>query len=130
MNKTDCKIWVQPVDREHSEVLKQVLPDCDLTVLYLPTLDDLLDSAGTEEYVYTKTYKEAMSEPLCVLHSSGSTGLPKSIIITHGLAASMDAINLLPPIDGDHGFEPWSALFKEDYRIFCPNQLLHVSAVF
>ncbi|KAI0547682.1 hypothetical protein F4679DRAFT_553684 [Xylaria curta] len=55
-----------------------------------------LDGYGNAEgkpYPYTKTFQEAKSEPFVVLHTSGSTGLPKPITQTHGTVSVHSAFS-------------------------------------
>ena len=65
----------------------------------IPELNDLLSSTRSKPYPYTKTYEEAKNDPFIILHSSGTTGLPKPIIWTLGCAAALDAHGGLPEVD-------------------------------
>jgi hypothetical protein len=49
-------------------------------------------------YPYNKTYTEAKLDPFVVLHTSGSTGLPKPIVQTHATIALFEAFLGLPKI--------------------------------
>ncbi|TRX88461.1 hypothetical protein FHL15_010651 [Xylaria flabelliformis] len=55
--------------------------------------DDDHGNAKWKPYPYTKTFPEAKSEPFVVLHTSGSTGLPKPIVQTHGTVAVHSAFS-------------------------------------
>jgi acyl-CoA synthetase (AMP-forming)/AMP-acid ligase II len=98
-----------------------------MKVLELPLLDQLLAEEPVEPFPYTKTFEEAKNEPFCFLHTSGSTGLPKPIPWSHGLIGTMDAVRLLPPIDGDTGLVPWSTNWNEGDRIYSTFPMSHVS---
>ncbi|KAI9148711.1 LOW QUALITY PROTEIN: putative secreted lipase [Paramyrothecium foliicola] len=123
---TECRLWVHPEGLPREPLLDQVQQECEMMALEMPQLDQLLDTDAVKHYPYSKSFDEAIAEPFCVLHSSGSTGLPKTIKITHGLVGSVDAVQLLPSTEGDHGLTPWSNLFKKGSRLYCPNVLLHV----
>lgn len=43
-----------------------------------------------EPFLYTKTFEEAEWDPLLILHTSGSTGLPKPIVVRQGMVAIGD----------------------------------------
>ncbi|KUJ12451.1 NRPS-like enzyme [Mollisia scopiformis] len=63
----------------------------------VPSVEDLL---GIEYpvYPYDKKFEEAMSEPLMVIHTSGSTGFPKALIYSHeGVARNMNMLAKDPP---------------------------------
>ena len=77
-------------------------------------LQDLLESTEVELYPYARSFEEATTEPFCLLHTSGSTGLPKPIPWSHGLIGTMDAIRLLPPTEGDNDMVPWTADWRDD----------------
>ena len=98
-----------------------------MQLLEIPKLDTLLDSEGTKPYPFTKTFEEAERDPFCYLHTSGSTGLPKPIPWLNGLIGSLDAIRLLPSVEGDDGLKPWSDDWKEGDRLYSSFPMSHVS---
>src|SRR3954470_12970436 len=53
----------------------------------IPSLSKLLDEEY-EHYPLKKTFESAKSEPLIVVHTSGTTGMPKPLIYTHDWVAS------------------------------------------
>lgn len=46
----------------------------------IPELDDLLEAEKVPHWPYTKTYEEAKHDPYLVLHTSGTTGMPVSLL--------------------------------------------------
>jgi len=97
-----------------------------MKTLQLPGVDELLDAKATEPFPYGKTFNEAINDPFCVLHTSGTTGVPKPISWTHGLIGTMDAVRLLPPMEGDGGLAPWTAGWDEGDRIYSSFPMSHV----
>ncbi|KAL2288752.1 hypothetical protein FJTKL_03420 [Diaporthe vaccinii] len=76
----------------------------------VPPFQEMLDGDGnTTPYPYGKTFEEARDDPIVVLHSSGSTGLPKPITITHGSIAAHD---------NDHNIPAPPGREKQDTTIF------------
>ena len=62
--------------------------------LDVPELQDWLEGPKAPARPYNKTLEEIRHEPIMILHSSGSTGLPKPIGYTHGcIAASKAQLN-------------------------------------
>ncbi|KAG9944022.1 acetyl-CoA synthetase-like protein, partial [Aureobasidium melanogenum] len=53
-------------------------------------------SAKSERYVYSKPYSKAHSDPVMVVHTSGTTGLPKPVIWTNDMLCSVDRLHTLP----------------------------------
>jgi len=56
-----------------------------MTHLHVPSVAELLDERHAR-YPYNKTYAMARSDPFVVIHTSGSTGIPKPLIWTHETA--------------------------------------------
>jgi thioester reductase-like protein/aryl carrier-like protein len=61
----------------------------NLTVICIPTLDELLVPT-IDPLPWNIKYCRDFSEPFVLLHTSGSTGSPKVVNVTHGLYATLD----------------------------------------
>ncbi|KXJ87371.1 hypothetical protein Micbo1qcDRAFT_216469 [Microdochium bolleyi] len=78
---------------------------------------------------YTKTYDEAKWDPLVVLHTSGSTGIPKPVVPTHGMLGINDQLHDLPEYQG-------AKIFMRAFErritkgIFVPMPLFHAAGLF
>lgn len=92
-----CQILLAPTPRP--PVTNAILEACKLQVLEVPTLEDLFDRSYPR-YPFDKRFEDARHEPLVVLHTSGTTGLPKPIIWTHDWAASFGQERKLSPPPG------------------------------
>lgn len=95
--KTDCDVFLRP-PRFPLPVIGQILATRKMRTLEVPTMQHWFeDRPGGEEppYPYTKTFAEARLDPLAVLHTSGSTGLPKPVVQTHGTYSPVDAFGAL-----------------------------------
>jgi acyl-CoA synthetase (AMP-forming)/AMP-acid ligase II len=55
---------------------------------------------GTAPFPYTKTFAEVEWDTFVVLHTSGSTGLPKPVDLRHGMVASNDLHRQIPARGG------------------------------
>ncbi|RAL04515.1 acetyl-CoA synthetase-like protein [Aspergillus ibericus CBS 121593] len=99
LDETKCNRFFYSVERERKATeLKQLRPELDL--FQLPSLDDILESEeGIRPYPFTQSYDEAEDEVFLIVHSSGSTGMPKPIPLTHGYFSTLDAIAYLPRPD-------------------------------
>lgn len=92
--------------------------------LVIATLKDLLAEGPVAEYAFGKTFEEAASAPFVVIHTSGSTGLPKPITVRHGGLATMDAHRLMSPLDG---YGPQLPPSKDIVHVFLGLPPFHVS---
>ena len=99
MKLVDCKTLLVPEER--LPVIDSILEEYKMQTLQIPRLDELLEHTHPD-YPFDKSFANARNEPLVVLHTSGTTGLPKPIIWTHDWATSFGEQRLLtsPP-----GFE-------------------------
>ncbi|KAI0404036.1 hypothetical protein F4802DRAFT_261809 [Xylaria palmicola] len=106
VDRTECRIWARST--ENSELVNQILEKRPMEVLQTPTLEELLDPRPVAKYPYTKTWEQANLDPLAVLHTSGSTGLPKPIVMRLGTIASGDAIREIALEQGEEITPSWA----------------------
>ncbi|KAL5385186.1 hypothetical protein DPSP01_004994 [Paraphaeosphaeria sporulosa] len=125
LNAAKCDIWIRPHGQAALPLVEAFTKQRPMTILELPSLEELLDAETTKPFPFTKTFEEAAHEPFCITHTSGTTGVPKPISWTHGLIGSLDAVRLLPPTDGDQGFKPWTDNWNEGDTIYSSFPMSH-----
>jgi acyl-coenzyme A synthetase/AMP-(fatty) acid ligase len=130
LESTKCQYWAKAGEVAALPLVKDILQERPMKLLELPLLEDLLDAEVSEPFPYTKTFEEAKADPFCFLHTSGSTSMPKPIPWSHELIGTMDAVRLLPPVEGDEGLVPWTSDWKEGDRIYSSFPMCHVSISF
>lgn len=54
--------------------VSQIIEDYAVEKLAIPSLAELLDLKDVLSYPYEKTFNDAASDPIFILHTSGSTG--------------------------------------------------------
>ncbi|KAI4090749.1 MAG: hypothetical protein LQ344_004529 [Seirophora lacunosa] len=97
----------------------------NLQTLQMPQLADLLDHEISVP-ILPRDYSEAMNTPVLIIHSSGSTGIPKLVTMTHGTFATFDYCRNLPEIPGRRriDFSLWdSKPSRKFYSAFPPSHL-------
>lgn len=123
LQKAECGIWVTP--KERPQVLPDLLAAHDMRVLEIAELDSLLSKEPVAPNPYTKSFEDAASDPFLVLHTSGSTGLPKPIIWKNSLLSTLDATRLLPASESANR-PPWTTILEPGDTFFCAFPLHHV----
>lgn len=76
-----------------------ILADRPMPHFVIPGLDELLTAPPVKHFPYSKSFEEAAQDPFMILHSSGTTGMPKPIQYNHAAIAALDARNRLSAID-------------------------------
>jgi acyl-coenzyme A synthetase/AMP-(fatty) acid ligase len=127
LSAANCSVWVKPQEQPMLPLVNEFLQQKSMKVLEMPGVDELLDVELTEPFLYDKTFERARDDPFCLLHTSGTTGVPKPISWTHGLIGTMDAVRLLPPTEGDDGLVPWTDNWNEGDKIYSSFPMSHVS---
>ncbi|XDG08472.1 hypothetical protein ABKA04_008087 [Annulohypoxylon sp. FPYF3050] len=124
MGRTTCSKLLYPT--EASPIIKPLV-DLEPSFDYyaIPSFADMVNSTP-EKYIYHKKFDEAINDPLLVLHSSGSTGLPKPITMTNGSFAVLDYERTLPATAGrkkmDHSI--WN--FEGEARVYSVFPFFHL----
>lgn len=85
LKSTDCKTMLAPVPQP--PITASILKAHVMRVHHIPEAEELLGEIHPH-FPYEKSFEQARGEPLVVLHTSGTTGLPKPVIWTHDWAAS------------------------------------------
>ncbi|KAH8803002.1 hypothetical protein F5884DRAFT_683230 [Xylogone sp. PMI_703] len=96
----------------------------EMWVVEIRNIHGLLDDLEqAEAFPYNKTFDEAEWDPLVVMHTSGSTGIPKPIIIRQGTVATCDTFRELPKF---HGLDVWTNAFSRiSTKCYIPMPLFH-----
>lgn len=101
-DKTDCHVLAFP--KSHRAMVQPWLQERDMKAIEVASLEAWFPEEEVPHFPYEKTFEEAEWDPLCVLHTSGSTGLPKPIIVRQGLLACGDGMHNLPDLQGNPFF--------------------------
>ncbi|RYN15583.1 hypothetical protein AA0121_g10488 [Alternaria tenuissima] len=111
VEKTACTIFLSTVETmPQVEVIKDAVPS--LQVYQAPATAELLDSSLPAEH-YKGRHSRDVTAPSLILHTSGSTGLPKPIHLTvGGLNSAYEQAQLGP----EDGVEQVSKPFLADTR--------------
>ena len=93
----DCKtVLISSMDLP---INAAIMEDEKKGIKEIPTLATLLETQY-DPYPFDKAFETCKSEPLMVVHTSGTTGLPKPLIYTHDWAASWILRNQMDPPPG------------------------------
>jgi thioester reductase-like protein/aryl carrier-like protein len=96
---------LRPTDSPVDDVLDCVVSKCELQIVTIPTLSELLETSKISR-PWTADYSKDFADAFLVLHTSGSTSLPKAIHVTHGLYRTLDNQQLLES-DGAVNVSEW-----------------------
>ncbi|KAI9654966.1 MAG: hypothetical protein M1821_005719 [Bathelium mastoideum] len=89
---------------DDAAIVSALKKSASYTFFTIPSLHELLEN-NFEHYPYSKTFESARHEPLVVVHTSGTTGIPKPFIYTHDWAASWIQQNQRLPPEGHTSIE-------------------------
>ncbi|KAL6820231.1 transferase family protein [Trichoderma sp. SZMC 28015] len=129
LESVNCNIWVNAADVPLVSLVNEILEKRPMKLLHLPEVNELLNIDTVKPFPYTKTFEEAINEPFCYLHTSGSTGVPKPIPWSHGLIGTMDAVRLLPPAEGYDDLLPWTSDWKPGDTIYSSFPMSHGAGI-
>lgn len=102
LDQLECK-KVLTSNNEY-DIVSKLSTESGRDIHEVPSLSKLLDEEY-EQYPFNKTFQSARLEPLIVLHTSGTTGMPKPLIYTHDWVASWIEQNQLLAPEGHTSLE-------------------------
>lgn len=123
LDATQCHTILLP-DRAPT-ITRQILAARPMQVLSMPSLEFFMtDSDDVEAYHPLQgTFDEMRDKTLVILHTSGSTGIPKTVFVTHGTFACNDAHQLIPSLGGN----PTTVHYIKGKRFFLAFPLFHAT---
>ena len=86
LESTRCNTLISPVQSKVDHILSKR----DMRHFNVEGLEFFLRGDFIKQYEYNKTFEEAEHDPFIIVHTSGSTGLPKPIIFYLGGMATID----------------------------------------
>ncbi|KAL9077911.1 MAG: hypothetical protein Q9157_003178 [Trypethelium eluteriae] len=105
--------------------VRDIVSKKNMTALTVSSIDDIMREAEVPLYPYTKSFDQARYEPFVALHTSGSTGLPKPIVLNHGTLAHSDLFVEIPKLGG----KPISITRFIGERFFFGLPMFHSAAI-
>ncbi|OHF03049.1 male sterility protein [Colletotrichum orchidophilum] len=123
---SDCQLVARPPS--HQSVVDFWVRHWDMRQVEIEPLHDILSKPQVPNVPYTKTAAEADWDPFLVLHTSGSTGLPKPIVLKHGSIALTDAQHLFPEWNGTIPIAKAMETLAETH--FSPMPLYHAGGIY
>ena len=124
LEKTSCSIFLKAASTSISHI-EEASPN-PLGSIDIPELDDLLVDGEVLEYPFNRTFEDAKSNQVLILHSSGSTGQVKPIFHTYRSFAACDCHHFLKDENG-RGTVPTEL---PEGGIFLPMPFFHGAAIF
>ncbi|CAL8579337.1 hypothetical protein XPA_005087 [Xanthoria parietina] len=117
-NNLCCNVVLTPAIR--SPAVDAIEKEGLARVVEVPEVDHLINIAHPP-YPFDKTIHNAGREPLFIVHTSGSTGIPKPITYSHATAAAnISMLSLDPP----SGFESQDRMYQGN-RVFITFPAFH-----
>ncbi|OTB03901.1 hypothetical protein M426DRAFT_73780 [Hypoxylon sp. CI-4A] len=125
-DKTDCRILA--FAKPQRGLIQPWLQERDMKAIEVGEMESWFPEQDVEPFPYEKTIEEAEWDPLMVLHTSGSTGIPKPIIVRQGMIATNDEYRHHPKF---HGAVSWLQGFSErGPRHLMPMPLFHAAGMY
>lgn len=112
---------------EVKSVVDQIRQSSNLSPVVIPTSDEISQMPSGDTHLLKRTFEEAENDPLLILHSSGSTGLPEPITMTNGTFAVLDSERFLPSVPGrvKRDFSIWD--FEGGGKVFTIFPYFHLA---
>ncbi|KAM5465132.1 putative secondary metabolism biosynthetic enzyme [Microsporum ferrugineum] len=118
----DCQVFL----KAEGTRVDHILHKRPMQTSVVPELEELLHESPVEIYPYAKSFEEARMDPCLVLHTTGSTGLPKPITWKVGILSTYEAWRTIPPVNG---YVPPTEIYQQARRAYTSMPLFHTSGL-
>lgn len=108
----------------HGGLVMRWLDGSDMQAVEAPTLEACI-AAETAPFPYQRTFEEARWDPLVIVHTSGSTGIPKHITIRQGSVMAWEESLSEPDILGIPAV--WKRWHQVTEKMFLPMPMFHAA---
>lgn len=122
LEKAECHIFLTAQNTDFDRLLSRRR----MKTATVPELRELLDNTPVRIYPYTKNFEQARKDPCLVLHTTGSTGLPKPITWKLEILSTYEAWRTIPHVDG---YIPTTEVYQESRRAYNCMPLYHTSGL-
>lgn len=106
--------------------VNHILESRALLTCVVPELKQFLSNDPVSIYPYDKSFAEACNDPALVLHTTGTTGLPKAITWRIGTLSTYEAWRTIPHVNG---FVPTTEVYQQARRVYASMPLFHTSGL-
>ncbi|KAH9866909.1 hypothetical protein IAQ61_007498 [Plenodomus lingam] len=113
IQRTNCTVLLHT----HGLPVAGILEKNRMKSVRMVELEALINETPIENYPYTKSFEEAKYEPCFMVHTSGASGMPKPVLWTHWSLSTIDAHNLVPPLEGRRSL--WASPEDARDRTYC-----------
>ncbi|KAB5562844.1 hypothetical protein GE09DRAFT_1172045 [Coniochaeta sp. 2T2.1] len=126
LERTDCHMLLFAPSSK--ALIQPWLQERHLDSVQVSSVEVWLDERPVPPFPCNKTWDEARWDPLVVLHTSGSTGIPKPIVVRQGMLSIDDAFHDLPDKHGTRFFT--TEVASRIKRLLIPLPLFHARGLY
>lgn len=121
-----CRQLLVPKGNSLGKHMERVAEKLDLAIGEVPDLNDLLDAQDHTTYSWVpRKDVDIRYEPMVGIHTSGSTGLPKPVVVKHGNFTAIEHWKRIPELGGGKvHFAHWSGT-----QILLAMPLFHLAGI-
>lgn len=117
-------------DTTFSSIVSPWLQERDMRAIVAAPFENWFPTEKVKPFPYNKTFEQAEWDPLLLLHTSGTTGLPKPVVARQGMVAINDKFH-------DKELMEWkgyrcstSEMARRSKRLFLPSEFFFGSSFF